>query len=462
MNAVAVAGGSLSADAVLRGLLDEAHEGLLALDETGTIVEANTTAAVLLGHRRHELIGKPLAARIALGDRRTFRAALASLEPGEARTLDVGLTATTAQVHVSLRMLTPTPQAVIAATISSHHPVRVDLPQPSATAIEYLVARFPHAVVGIRSDLRVAFANGRAESLLGREAVRTDALFGDEVPRKLQELARKLVTSASPLSAHAVELADGRTLRVSGLALAEDEPAVLLIEDVSEQQRQSRVMHEFLRNAAHQLRTPLTAITAAVEMLQSGAKERPADRDLFLGHIETHARRLTRLARGLLLLARAQTGESLPVDNLELRPFLDGLVREVPRRGDVDVRVECDPQLAAIAAPDLLREALMALVENAVDHTSDGEVRLSANRGDGVVVLGVADSGPGILPEFSERLFEPFFRLAPSGEGYGLGLTIAAEAVRAMHGRIDVSSTPGVGTVFRVHLPAASRVSVSS
>jgi signal transduction histidine kinase len=438
-------------------VLDEAHEGLLALDRNGTILEANATAGVLLRHEQRRLIGKPLAARIALADRRLFRTALASLEPGEVKTLDLRLDEMHSEVQLSLRVLPRTAGSVVAVTISSEHPVQIDALQPRPTRrIEYFVLRFPYAVVALRSDLHVAFANGRARALLGRDAVRAGSVFGEHVPPELCDIARRLVTVPSPLSARTVELADGRTLRVSGLALTENEPAVLLIEDVTEQQRQSRVMREFLRNAAHQLRTPLTAITAAIEMLQSGAKERPTDRDLFLGHIDAHARRLTRLARGLLLLARAQTGESLPLDHVELRPFLDGLVREVPRRGNVEVLVECDPQLAAIAAPDLLREALTALVENAVDHTSDGEVRLSADRHDGEVVLGVADSGPGILPEFKDRLFEPFFRVAPSGEGYGLGLAIAAEAVRAMHGTIDVSSAPGVGTVFRVRLPSGN------
>jgi signal transduction histidine kinase len=74
------------------------------------------------------------------------------------------------------------------------------------------------------------------------------------------------------------------------------------------------------------------------------------------------------------------------------------------------------------------------------------------------VAVSVSDSGPGILPEFHDRIFEPFFRIAPNGEGYGLGLAIAARAVRAMHGQIGVSSTPGQGTVFTVTLPAATVV----
>ena len=93
-------------------------------------------------------------------------------------------------------------------------------------------------------------------------------------------------------------------------------------------------MREFLRNAAHQLRTPLAGITAAVETLQSGAKDQPENRDRFLAHVERHAERLTRLARGLLMLARTQAGEDAPIDFVELRPLVERLVAAAePRAG---------------------------------------------------------------------------------------------------------------------------------
>lgn len=217
-------------------------------------------------------------------------------------------------------------------------------------------------------------------------------------------------------------------------------------------------MREFLRNAAHQLRTPLAGIMAAVETLQSGAKDQPEDRDRFLAHLERHAERLTRLGRGLLTLARAQAGEDALIDFVELRPLVDRLAAEAEARDGVGIRVDCEPGLATLASPDLLHEALAALLENALDHTREGEVRISCARLNGRVAVTVTDTGPGILPEFVDRVFEPFFRLTPSGEGYGLGLTIAAQAVQAMGGDIDVSSAVGAGTSFTVRLPSATRV----
>ena len=437
-------------------MLDEAHEGLLALDEHGAILEANVTAALLLGHERGRLLGKPLAARVALEDRRRFRAAFGALAPGRPTTIDVTLLETSPHVRITLRVLPRTAPRVIVAAITADGPIRLDIARPMARRrVEEFFLRFPYAVVALRGDLRVAFANGRARTMLGRDSVRSGAIFGEGLSADVRALARRLVSIPVPLTSHTVMLDDGRALRITGLPLAGDEPAVLLVEDVTAQERRARVVSEFLRNAAHQLRTPLTAITAAIEMLQAGAKERPEDRDLFLGHIETHAQRLARLARGLLLLARAESGESLPLDHVVVRPLIDELVRDVEPRAAVELQVECEQNLAAVATPSLLHEVLAALLENAVTHARAGEVHVSASRRNGEVVIAVADSGPGILPEFTDRVFEPFFRGLDTGDGYGLGMAIAAQAVRAMHGDIDVSSKPGEGTRFEVRLPAA-------
>src|SRR5204863_6019450 len=96
---------------------------------------------------------------------------------------------------------------------------------------------------------------------------------------------------------------------------------------------------------------------------------------------------------------------------------------------------------------------------NAVQYTSEGRivVRARAN-GDGVVELSVADTGRGILPAERERVFDRFFRGARDADGFGLGLAIVSQAVRAMEGTIDIESRDGAGTIVRVRLRAASVV----
>lgn len=431
---------------------------MLVIDESGTIAEANLAAAALLSHDRARLIGKPLAALIALDDRRTFRSALTSALGGAASQHDLRLLGRPEPWRIALRPLPRVrPRSIVVSLVGGD---RMPPPPPASPrgGLEQLALRFPFAVVAVQRDLRVVFANGRARRLLGHEAVRAGTIFGDAGATELRIVARRLVEVGAPLPSTIVELADGRTLRVSGLAATLDEPAALFVEDATEQRRHDNVMREFLRNAAHQLRTPLTGITAAIETLQSGAKERPADRDRFLEHVQTHAERLSRIARGLLTLARAETGEAVAVDFVELRPLVDSIVRSVEPRTGVTVHADCPVGLAAIATPDLLQEAIEALVDNAIAHTHEGEIRIRAVRQNGDVAVVVSDSGAGILPEFQDRIFEPFFRIGSTGEGYGLGLAIAAQAVRAMRGEIGVSSAVGKGTTFTVKLPSATVV----
>jgi signal transduction histidine kinase len=235
---------------------------------------------------------------------------------------------------------------------------------------------------------------------------------------------------------------------VTGVAAHEDDPAILLIEDVTEELRREKVVREFVRNAAHQLRTPLAGITAAVEVLQSGAKEVSGDRDRFLRHIAGHTARLTRIARALLTLARAQSGESIPLQPVELRALLRSAAVHAGPAGEGRIAVDCSSSLTARAQPELLLEAISALVDNAVTHTK-GEIRLEARDAGEAVEIAVVDTGAGIAPEHQARIFEPFYRVADTGEGFGLGLAIARQAVEAMHGELSVAANS-----FTIRLPS--------
>jgi signal transduction histidine kinase len=261
-------------------------------------------------------------------------------------------------------------------------------------------------------------------------------------------LAERLVSLPEPLAATTVELADGQALRVTGVAAHEDDPAILLIEDVTEELRREKVVREFVRNAAHQLRTPLAGITAAVEVLQSGAKEVSGDRDRFLRHIAEHTARLTRIARALLTLARAQSGESIPLEPVEVRALLEQVAVHAGPAGEGRIAVDCSISLTARAQPELLLEAISALVDNAVTHTN-GEIRLDARDAGEAVEIAVVDTGEGIAPEHRARIFEPFYRVGDTGEGFGLGLAIAHQAVEAMRGELSVAAN-----TFTIRLPS--------
>jgi signal transduction histidine kinase len=229
---------------------------------------------------------------------------------------------------------------------------------------------------------------------------------------------------------------------------------------VTERDRRERAEREFVTNAAHELRTPLAAITSAVEVLQAGAKEVPADRDRFLESIERQSARLGRLTHTLLTLARAQTHEEARrLEPLELRPLLEEIAATLEPRPGVEVAVDCPPGLFVLADRALVEQALLNLAVNAAKHTEQGRIELAAESvAGGSAAVEVRDSGPGIAPGDQERVWERFYRgRGRDANGFGLGLAIVRQAIRVVGGSVELESSPGKGTVVRVTLRLAER-----
>jgi two-component system, OmpR family, phosphate regulon sensor histidine kinase PhoR len=443
---------------LLVALLDEVREPLFGLDQYGTIVHANAAGAALLARQRTHLIGKPFASLLELDSRRPFRLALAHAQ-AERSELDVrvrGIGATT----LTLRALTGvSPRHVLVASGALAPPVEAPAPSRAvqarevAAALELFFLRFPFGVIGLYDDGRVAFANPRARHLLESTPIRVGRRFTP--PEALAGAVQRVLAIPAVGQSMRVELEDGRIVRATGTGASKRHPAILMLEDITRSRREGDVMQTFLRNAAHQLRTPLTSIATAIEVLQSGAKEDPAARDRFLSHIDEHAHRLVRIARSLLVLARAQSGEPLRFDSIRIAPLLAELVAETTAAPGVDIVVDCDPQLETFGERDLMQEALSALVDNAVQHTREGTIRVAATASNGHVSITVTDDGGGILPEHRKRIFEPFYRPIATPGGYGLGLAIAAQAIRAMDGDLAAEEAER-GARFRITLPSGT------
>jgi signal transduction histidine kinase len=332
--------------------------------------------------------------------------------------------------------------------------------QSERDALQRLLDRLHEGVVAVDRRLRVRFSNGAARRML--EA--PDLADGARLPEpwanmSLRELIMPLFAGSAGQWQEIVSLDALRTYSVVGIPASPDsDTVVLVLTDISEREQRERAEREFVTNAAHELRTPLTTISGAVQVLQAGAKDSAAERDRFLKHIERESARLGRLTRALLVLARAQTGEEVPmVDAVELRPLLDEIATEYEPRTAAQIEVRCAPRLTALADRDLIEQALSNLAANAVEHTEEGKIVLSARHLlSGAIVIEVEDTGRGIEATEQERIFDRFYRgQRRDGRGFGLGLAIVAETVRALHGQIELESKPGVGTLVRLTLPGA-------
>ena len=443
----------------LRALVDTARDELFALDADGKILEANTAAAAGLGRPRGFLVGKPFAAFVALSDRSVFRASLRDVG-GEPLALGLDLE-DGGRVAVTLRCVPAGAERVVTVYLDrdpeSQARAKAQAPaqaQPARFDLEGFLLRLPQAVVAVDRRGRVVLANRLARSLLAPQTIRSGSLLPtDGAAGEIRKLGDRLTIARAPLPPRTVELDDGRVLRIAGTPAHGEEPAILQIEDVSREWEDDRRKREFIRNAAHQLRTPLAAITSAIDVLDAGAKDDPVVRDRFLAHLRTHANRLARLTRGLLVLARLDAGESARLDLVELRPLLVELAAASPG----EVRVSSPPDVAVVADPDLLYEVMAALVENGVKYGRDA-VEVTVRVVDGTVEVTVADGGPGILPEHRQHATEPFYRGSAGRDGFGLGLAIASRALQAMGGRlvIGVDTSEDGHVVF--HLRAATVV----
>jgi signal transduction histidine kinase len=321
-----------------------------------------------------------------------------------------------------------------------------------ADLLEAAVEALPVAVVVVEPGGTVVMANGRARELL---ALRV----GDQAPAALRRLAAAVHDHDLRSETLEVEVGTGMTVLAEVRVAAIEAGAVLTIDDLSERGRRERADRDFITNAAHQLRTPITGIATAIEVLQGGAKEVPETRDLFLGHIERQTDRLVRLVRAMLALARAERGDIGPaLGPVPLQPILEGLVDELPAKEGVVVEVDCPPTAFAVADEALLSEALSNLIGNAIEHTDAGSVRIvvSEETDPAAVTIEIIDTGAGIATAELGRVFERFRRGTTDRDGAGLGLPIARAALEVQGGTLELESTAGSGTRARVRLPSAS------
>ncbi len=255
----------------------------------------------------------------------------------------------------------------------------------------------------------------------------------------------------------------GRTMLVT----AKRFPAggvVAVFADLTLVRRLNRVRTEFVANASHELKTPLTAIRGFAETLLD-PKIPAEDRANFAGRIVKHAERISAIVEDLLTLARLEEpGQAIASEPVVLRPLVERVVELLtPRASSEGIRitVEIEPDdLAARGDPDGIRQIVENLIDNALRHSSAEEVGFRAHgSGDDKVLLTVWDRGTGIPSVHIDRVFERFYRVdhsrSHSTGGTGLGLSIVKHWAEQMGGRVSVESEVGMGTTVRVELPCA-------
>ncbi|WP_420176295.1 sensor histidine kinase [Luteococcus sp. OSA5] len=207
----------------------------------------------------------------------------------------------------------------------------------------------------------------------------------------------------------------------------------------------------------HEVRTPLALISGAAELLAEQSPGPLNERQLeFVNTIASNSRQVVAMAEDLLVEAQieAEIFELRP-EQVELRSLVRATVREVRRITATPlVLVDQGPPIQLWADPDLLRQALWNLVNNAVRHAGEpGRVTVEVSASEDEAILQVSDEGQGMGEEERGRLFEPYAVGQSRRPGTGLGMMITRQIVNRHGGRILVDSVPGQGTAILLALP---------
>ena len=227
----------------------------------------------------------------------------------------------------------------------------------------------------------------------------------------------------------------------------------------------SQMKSDFVSNVSHELRTPLSSIRVFGELLKQGRVTTPEMMREFGDHIETESRRLTQLINKILDFSRIEAGHK----TYQFAPLDVGqVVRETVQAYEVLARQEgfvleftTAPTPAVQADGEALTQAVVNLLDNAVKYSGTSrviQIRV-APQGENIIIA-VADQGIGIAAEEQSRIFEKFYRVntgyVHDVKGSGLGLAIVWHIAEAHRGKVTVTSRPGQGSTFTLHLPLQS------
>jgi two-component system heavy metal sensor histidine kinase CusS len=222
-------------------------------------------------------------------------------------------------------------------------------------------------------------------------------------------------------------------------------------------------LSQFAADASHELRTPLAVIRTTAELALRRGRTAESYRES-LETVVAEAERMTHLVEDLLLLARSDRAvNNIPREIVDLRHTLQDVCAEMSSLAvtrNIHLRASLDGKPAEVwGLADSLHRLFVLLLDNAVKYShAGGEIEVSLEREDGTVSVAIEDHGRGISPSDLPHIFKRFYRAdkARTGGGHGLGLPLAESIAQAHGAKIEVSSSEGAGSTFRVVFPEAS------
>jgi signal transduction histidine kinase len=247
---------------------------------------------------------------------------------------------------------------------------------------------------------------------------------------------------------------NGRRDEIGNLAQSFDD-LLARLEEAFARERQ------FISDASHELKTPLTSINANAQMLARWGDRDDTVRKESLQTIIDESTSLANMVSGMLTLAKADSGDAIPKEPLSLASIAkEACNGAAGRANDKGLRLDLQtPKESPIVEgdPTLLRQMITNLIDNAIKFTERGSVTVRVREQDDRAIVEVEDTGPGIDPAEVPNIFNRFYRTDRSRSravpGTGLGLAIVRSIVRIHGGSVEATRPPGGGTLFRIVLP---------
>lgn len=239
---------------------------------------------------------------------------------------------------------------------------------------------------------------------------------------------------------------------------------LIVLHDVTNIRHLENIRRDFVANVSHELKTPITAIKGFVETLIDGAIEDTENADRFLKIISKQSSRLSAIIEDLMSLSRIEQesgNADISFEKISIIDILQFAVQACEIKAsekNIEIRITCENTLSAKINPQLMEQAIINLIDNAIKYSGDeGGVEVSALKTNSGITISVRDEGCGIPAEHLPRLFERFYRVDKDRSrklgGTGLGLAIVKYIAQAHGGQAKVESTVNEGSVFSIYLP---------
>jgi two-component system phosphate regulon sensor histidine kinase PhoR len=337
--------------------------------------------------------------------------------------------------------------------------------------VEAILSSMVEAVVAVDKEERVIRMNQAASHIFNcdQEGVKGRGIH--EVSRNtgFLDFVKRALASWDPVEKDLSLFSDSeRILHCYGTVLHDEKNertgALIVLDDVTRLRKLENMRRNFAANVSHELKTPITAIKGFVETLEDGAVNSSDNARRFLSIISKHANRLEAIIDDLMNLSRIEDkaeGETISLAPGRIKDILEaavGLCEIKAKNKGMKIILDCPDDLTADMSADLLQQAIVNLLDNAIQYSPEGKaIAVEAIQAADESVIHVRDQGRGIERKHLSRIFERFYRADKARSrnmgGTGLGLSIVKHIVQVHHGHVTVESAPGKGSTFSVHLP---------